>query len=229
MKKVLVAVVLLVFVSGCALTESGSKREYQFEIENEEGVVLIEVNLSNESETDTTSGDAPASQTTSPSTALGMQGSTATASGGEVLLKGVKSLLDQYMDNSVQDVVTPQQPEQPLPPVGPVPEPDEEESETDEPDVSGDALQELDYWGRYNGDRPLWYAWRPMADFGDSFLVEVEGCGSILVEDNNGVRFENEEEYPQWVVKESDVSGRGMAVHAPSNCQSKKATVLYSE
>ena len=79
------------------------------------------------------------------------------------------------------------------------------------------------YRGRTNPDRPTWYFPKNMGAYPKSFTVNIANCGSIQVVNNNGKRFEQ----GLYLVKQSDVPGRGMAVLAPSKCSSRVATVQY--
>lgn len=81
----------------------------------------------------------------------------------------------------------------------------------------------LKYHGRFNGDRATFYAANRMKDYPASFTVTILGCGTIPVNKNNGDRAE----YNGYIIKQSDVSGRGMAVVAPASCKSTDATIRY--
>ena len=80
------------------------------------------------------------------------------------------------------------------------------------------------YRGRTNGGRPTFYAPKNMGAYPSSFRVDIANCGSIQVTNNNGRRFEQ----GLYLVKQSDVPGRGMAVLAPSKCSSIVATAQYA-
>lgn len=79
------------------------------------------------------------------------------------------------------------------------------------------------YWGRHNGNRPTWYFSKPMRDYPDSFTIEVVGCATVNVVNNNGTRFVE----GSTIVKQSDVVGRGMAVVASAGCYSKTCYCHY--
>lgn len=82
------------------------------------------------------------------------------------------------------------------------------------------------YRGRTNGNRPTWYFNKKMGDYPSQFTVVIKGanCKTITVQ-NNGERYEKELPY---LVKQSDVKGRGMAVLASADCNpSEPAYVLY--
>jgi len=80
-----------------------------------------------------------------------------------------------------------------------------------------------DYHGRYNGDRPTWYFDHNMSWYPSSFSIIVEGCGTVSVINNNGTRFES----GSYIVKQSDVAGRGMALVFPASCKSTKSSLEY--
>ena len=79
------------------------------------------------------------------------------------------------------------------------------------------------YRGRTNGGRPTFYAPKNMGAYPKSFTVNIVNCGTIQVTNNNGRRFEQ----GLYLVKQSDVPGRGMAVLAPSKCSTRAANVKY--
>ncbi len=78
------------------------------------------------------------------------------------------------------------------------------------------------YHGRHNGDRPTWYFSKDMRDYPKQFTIVVEGCSETLVTYNNGTRFVKE-----VIVKQSDVSSRGMAIVAPASCKSTACYIRY--
>lgn len=78
------------------------------------------------------------------------------------------------------------------------------------------------YAGRFNGDRPTWYCSKDMADYPASFVVDISGCFTKTVK-NNGHRYQDS----QLVAKQSDVSGRGLALVAVASCTSTTASVRY--
>lgn len=83
-----------------------------------------------------------------------------------------------------------------------------------------------DYRGRTNGNRPTWYFNKKMGDYPAQFTVVIKGakCDDLAVQ-NNGERYEKDLPY---LVKQSDVPGRGMAVLASADCSpSEAAYVLY--
>lgn len=98
-------------------------------------------------------------------------------------------------------------------------------SGTSEPvaDTQGNVREDGSYHGRHNGDRPTWYFSKNMSDYPQTFTVVIEGCSETTVTDNNGERYEE-----GWVVvKQSDVSGRGMAVVGSPSCGSRSCYIMY--
>lgn len=74
---------------------------------------------------------------------------------------------------------------------------------------------------RPNANRPQWYFNKPMKFYGDAF--EISFCGKQFVVPNTNDRFER----GQFLVKQSDVVGRGMVVLGPSTCLGGEAIVKY--
>lgn len=85
-----------------------------------------------------------------------------------------------------------------------------------------DWNETLRYHGRYNGDRPTWYASRNMREYPKVFTVEIPGCVKMTIK-NNGHRYEKN----GIIVKQSDVRGRGMAVIYKSSCRGKQAALIF--
>lgn len=78
------------------------------------------------------------------------------------------------------------------------------------------------YHGRTNGNRPTWYFPKNMSQYPSTFTVSIAGCSSFRVA-NNGKRYVT----GGYIVKQSHVSGRGVALLAPSSCGSRVATITY--
>ncbi len=89
------------------------------------------------------------------------------------------------------------------------------------PAITSFNTEEGRYAGRHNGDRPTWYFNRPMRNYPQQFILVVDGCVKIRVV-NNGIRFVSD----STIIKQSDVSGRGMAVITSSSCHSKTARII---
>jgi hypothetical protein len=79
------------------------------------------------------------------------------------------------------------------------------------------------YNGRTNGNRPTWYYAKNMSSYPKTFTLNVSGCKTGMVVSNNGSRWES----GGYLVKQSDVSGRGMAVLAPSSCNPSGSYITY--
>lgn len=88
---------------------------------------------------------------------------------------------------------------------------------------TGKLIMDVPYFAVTNGTRPTWYAFKPMASFPSKFRLVVQGHIDVIVS-NNGTRWEGN----GWIVKQSDVVGRGMAVVGP-NKQSDGAKALVYE
>ena len=79
------------------------------------------------------------------------------------------------------------------------------------------------YHGRHNGNRPTWYFPRNMSSYPSKFKVSIPGCSSFEVRNNNGRRYVN----GGYIVKQSDVPGRGLALVAPAGCSSRSASITF--
>ncbi|MDR3089412.1 MAG: hypothetical protein LBU39_06305 [Desulfobulbaceae bacterium] len=90
---------------------------------------------------------------------------------------------------------------------------------------SGGATREDGaYHGRGNGNRPLWYFSKKMASYPSTIYLTVPGCGYDHVSvTHNGKRYE----VGGILFKQSDVSGRGMALHVAASCGSRSAYIEY--
>jgi len=113
-----------------------------------------------------------------------------------------------------------------------------DEATTQEPDVPADPVKDAtipdvvvpsstkengSYLGRYNGDRPTWYLSKVMSAYPTTLSFTVKGCIADKQITNNGTRWEA----GGYIVKQSDVPLRGMAIVAPASCKSKIAWVEY--
>ncbi len=95
---------------------------------------------------------------------------------------------------------------------------------TTETATPADTSREVgSYHGRFNGNRPTWYFSRKMKNYPSQFTVVIEGCGTVEVTSNNGVRFESN----GIVIKQSHVSGRGMGVIGQGACGSAYSYIKY--
>lgn len=110
----------------------------------------------------------------------------------------------------IQDVVTPIVTPEPIEPVV-IPEPVVEtkiETSTIHPN-------------RNNDNRAQYYFDHDMSFYGNQFVAEF--CGKTITVTNNGTR----SEHGSFLIKQSDVSGRGMVFVGPSSCYEKTAQVTY--
>lgn len=98
-----------------------------------------------------------------------------------------------------------------VPPVTPNPEDGSEE-------MKGVTERGI-YRGLTNGDRPTWYFSKKMDAYPPQFNIIIPGCKTLKVK-NNGVR---DDMGGGYLVKQSSVFGRGMAVLAAKGCRSTVA------
>ncbi len=91
------------------------------------------------------------------------------------------------------------------------------------PAATGASTEKGLYWGRHNGNRPTWYFSRAMRDYPQQFTVVIDGCATVQVTNNNGTRFES----GATIIKQSDVSGRGMAVVGSAGCYSRTSHITF--
>jgi hypothetical protein len=88
-----------------------------------------------------------------------------------------------------------------------------------DPGVMEGVTERGTYHGLTNGDRPTWYFAKKMDAYPPQFDVFIPGCKTLKVK-NNGVR---DDLGGGYLVKQSSVSGRGMAVLAAKGCKSTVA------
>ncbi|AGF77050.1 hypothetical protein UWK_00467 [Desulfocapsa sulfexigens DSM 10523] len=88
------------------------------------------------------------------------------------------------------------------------------------PSSSEDGL----YWGRHNGNRPHWYYSMAMRDYPNDFYLTVQGCTTRLAVNRNGT---TRVELGGYLLKQSDVPGRGMVVLGPSSCYSRVSYIEF--
>ena len=96
-------------------------------------------------------------------------------------------------------------------------------STSNDDDDTQDKKEVGSYSGRYNGDRPTWYFSKKMKSYPSTFYITISGCVSDLKVSNNGSRWEGS----GIIAKQSDVSGRGLAVVGASSCKSSSAYIEY--
>lgn len=80
------------------------------------------------------------------------------------------------------------------------------------------------WWGLHNGGRPTFYYVHLMKHYPPTFTVVMDGCETVVVK-NNGHRFESS----KLIAKQSDVSGRGLALTTQAGvCGSSRTShILY--
>jgi len=198
-----------------------SQRKYNIPIKitNNKAPVNVTQHLyvdKTQSETSTSSGQTgatlPTTITTDVSAALAQGGATNSLveEGGKLLLKGVTSTA-KYLNERMEQVATQQKPS---------------EGEVNLPKIQDPTMvtEPLTYHGRYNGDRATWYAAKDLKDYPQTFVIEIPGCTTFSVNAHDGKRVEHK----GYIVKQSDVAGRGLGVVAPQSCQSQDATISYT-
>jgi hypothetical protein len=93
---------------------------------------------------------------------------------------------------------------------------------TTSPVSTGTATESCKYAGRFNGDRMTAYCSKKMSQYPASITIIITGCITKTIS-NNGSRYES----GGLIVKQSEVSGRGMAIVMASSCKSTSASVRY--
>lgn len=226
-----VLAVAAMVLSGCAPTVGGnrdeSKREYSISADNNSGTIYV--NTEKDEQTSSNAENlrgATVSPTTDLAAALSQGGSTTSlVRDGVATLKDLSSAakyLNERMASNAREAGT-------TTPAATSTKTDtgtsaategEEESTSDSGEMT---VEVLDFHGYTNGDRPTFYGDKKMSAYPSAFIVEIEGCEKWSVDKNNGTR----SEHGSYLVKQSDVSGRGIAVLGPSSCKSEKATITY--
>lgn len=208
-----------IFLISCAGTdtrtnEDSSKRKYDINASNNTGTIYFGLDYKKDERKlgETNSKGGTISPQTDLAAALSQGGSTTSLveEGGKAILDNVSSMyrylkekmIDNPIINSKKPDFIPEKPEIP------------------ETIIS----EQLDYHGRYNGDRATFYGNKKMFDYPKTFIIDVLNCYKWSVNDNNGERIETPNGY---LVKQSDVDGRGITIVASSECKSKQATISY--
>lgn len=146
----------------------------------------------------------------------------------EVMTQAGPVIVQQYVDgkNDVEPEPEPTaEEEQSLPDdiVSPVPDSTDDSLSQDEVDT------ELMAWfGRYNGDRGTWYGSKNMNQYPPVLCIQVNACLPTTCFPNNGRRWEKGGQ-AGYVVKQSEVGGRGIALIVPRTCRSKVAKLIFKE
>lgn len=87
---------------------------------------------------------------------------------------------------------------------------------------SASKTEQCKYAGRFNGDRMTAYCSKKMSQYPAKITIDVPGCVNKTIP-NNGTRYQDS----YLIVKQSEVSGRGMAIVVNSSCKSTTAYVKY--
>lgn len=90
------------------------------------------------------------------------------------------------------------------------------------PTSTGTTTEQCKYAGRFNGDRMTAYCSKKMSQYPATITIIIPNCITKTIS-NNGTRYES----GGLIVKQSDVSGRGMAIVMASSCKSASASVRY--
>jgi len=213
----LTLLVMMVFLGGCAAPESAITKTYEIEQETDDGhnilVLIFDADVDSKS---TVKQDAKTDARTKLDAALAQTGSTqqnARENAGAVM-EGIKSVLGAA-GSEKKEAAAVVSPDVVAPPIVTQP--------------AGETTENGLYWGRHNGDRATWYFTKSMTAYPDIIYLTVDGCVSGVKVKTTEVDHEGNPRFviDGYIVKQSDVSGRGMAVVAPSSCLSEKASIAY--
>lgn len=248
MRNPIILLVLLLMLGGCAQTQvpapttggsvDASERQTETSINNSNNTGNITQNFYLEkaqefdSESTGQTGATVSAKTvveTPIDTALSQAKEGGTLSlaeeGAELLVDGVESMWSAFEQSQEENigggdkpVIVPPDPEDPEEPTEPTPDPDKEI-----------VIESGIYWGRHNGDRPTWYFKGDMKDYPVGTIFKVEGGPTFVLKSNNGTRYETTVGDYKIIVKQSDVTGRGLALVVSKNCMATKATLTYTK
>lgn len=203
--------------AGGSADSSVRKYDVPIIVKNNRAAVDVRINLmvdKDQTETSSSSGQTgatlPTSITTDVSAALAQGGATSSlvGEGGKLLLKGVTSTA-KYLNQRLEQIAAAKS-EDPTPAI----------PDIEDPTMITEALR---YHGRHNGDRATWYAKKELKNYPQTFVIEIPGCTTFSVNEHDGKRIE----HGGYIIKQSDVTGRGLVVVAPQSCQSRDATLSY--
>lgn len=196
-----VAFLGLFFLSGCGSPKSAVTRHYRVDQETDTGhnFLIFTNDAKVDGETKVRQDGKP--ETNTPIDATIPLGGKATAAAEGVGL--AKDLLETVEPGNAPPASVPSLPA----------------------DDDGVTKEEGTWWGRHNGDRPTWYFTKKMSEYPESFRVVIPGCDTVDVI-NDGHRYcsDGTSDCTNGILaKQSDVSGRGLAVVAPKSCESEVA------
>ncbi len=86
--------------------------------------------------------------------------------------------------------------------------------------------EKLEWFRPTNGDRGTWYGARYMNQYPKDMYLTVPGCLASTHVTNNGTRWERGGQ-AGYVIKQSEVTGRHIALIVPRGCRSKKAFLEF--
>ncbi len=216
MKDYLLLIVLLFALTSCA--DSGHHREYITNIDGGSGPLFVSINLDLDADVLSEAKSGEAAPTVSPTTALGMQGSTTSAAGGAQLLERLKSAFDQLLKN---EIAQPQQPEPapapspepapaPTPTPAPEPEPDPGEIDLGEYDIVAEAVCDKQMSYRDNTEsegviqKKCVFA-KAGPEYGKSFVIQWSSGNKLRVPDSGKMA---------WLVK-NETGGKDYRKYQP--------------
>jgi len=215
----LILLLIPIFLAGCGTY--GRQYDIEVDVRDNNGIVVLSPDISGKS------GNSPVT-------------SANTTDLQELLKLDPADLIKQLTDlgisqdaiNEVLDKIKGAQeekdppkpdPAEPIEPDTPEPTVPTEPTEPTDPETFAQS-QVCDYFEITNGNRPTWYCYKPMASYGKRIRVVVAGHLDATF-DNDGTRWEGN----GWVVKESEVAGRGLAIVGPNTTSDgAKATVHFN-
>ena len=137
---------------------------------------------------------------------IALKGATAGTDGVDGVVSRYEPVVKTIIEQKAQDVVG------------------EKKEPAEDLEAAPEATKEQgNYHGRTNGNRPTWYFSKNMNEYPKEFFFTVQGCGGLNIV-NNGIRYDP---HNGWLVKQSDVAGRGMSALAESSCKSTEAFISW--
>ena len=99
----------------------------------------------------------------------------------------------------------------------------EAQEATEQPAGDNTTTEACIYHGRYNGDRATFYCQKDMDEYPSTFQVEIPDYKTVTVANNNGHRATP----GGFVIKQSEVSGRHLAITVPKSYKGKECNIKY--